>query len=100
MRNPFKKNTEKSELEKAIDERIAHLNETIEDSEKDQTAIDNLKQLVDAKTELEGEKHSINPNVIISAVGSLAGIVLIIKHENLNVITSKALSFVPKIFKG
>lgn len=94
----FKKK-EKSELEKAIDVRIANLSMTSGDPDEDEKAVKNLKELTDVKVELEGPTHSINPNTIIQAGGSIVGILCIIFHERLNVITTKALGFVPKIFK-
>lgn len=40
--------------------------------------------------------HHIRPDQMVGAGASLAGILLILKHEELNVLTSKALSFVIK----
>lgn len=36
----------------------------------------------------------VSPDVVVSVVANLIGIVLILKHEDLNVITSKAVSFI------
>lgn len=90
---------EKSELEKAIDTRIANLSMTSGDPDEDEKAVKNLKELTDVKVELEGAKHTVNPNTVITAGGSILGILCIIFHERLNVITTKALNFVPKVFK-
>lgn len=95
MRNPFKKK-EKSELEKQIDERIANLDSS-KDSDEDKKAIDNLKELIDAKVEYEDPKHCINPNTIISAIASIGGIVLVLQHEKFDVVTSKAWSLIQKV---
>lgn len=38
-------------------------------------------------------------DAILSVAGSLVGILLITKYETLNVITSKAMSFIPKLIK-
>lgn len=95
MNNPFKKK-EKSDLEKAIDERIKNLKD-LKDAEKDKTLIDNLKELIDAKTEYEGPRHTINPNTVISGVASIAGILLVLHHEKFDVVTSKAWSLITKV---
>lgn len=94
MKNPFKKK-EKTELEKQIDARISKLNGGEKDVEKDQKAIDNLKVLIDARDEYEGIK--INPNVIISAFATFGCVLITLKHEKLEVITSKAWSLIPKV---
>lgn len=93
MKNPFKKK-EKTELEKQIDERIKNLDSN-NDPDKDKVVIDNLKELIDAKTEYEGSK--INPNTIISAIASIGGIILVLQHEKFDVITSKAWSLIQKV---
>lgn len=97
MKNPFKKNKEKSELEKQIDERIDNLGDTADDVDKDEKAVENLKKLIDARSEYMGAK--INPNTIISAVASIGGIVLVLKHEKFEVITSKAWTLIQKAWK-
>lgn len=95
MKNPFKKK-EKSELENQIDERIKKLDSS-NNPEQDKQRIDNLKELIDAKTEYEGPRHTINPNTIISAVASIGGIVLVLQHEKFDVVTSKAWSLIQKV---
>lgn len=97
MWNPFKKNKEKSELEKQIDERIDNLGDTADDVDKDEKAVENLKKLIDARSEYMGTK--INPNTIISAAASIGGIVLVLKHEKFEVITSKAWTLIQKVWK-
>lgn len=94
MKNPFKKK-EKSELEEAIDKRIKNLEDTEDDVEKDEKAVENLKKLIDARSDYESSK--INPNTIISVFGSLLSIGLVLKHEKLEVITSKAWTLISKI---
>lgn len=93
----FSKKKEKTELEEAIDVRIANLSVSQGEAEEDKKSIDNLKELVSVKTELEGRKHSIDPNTILSVAGSLAGVLLVINHERLNVITSKAMGLILRI---
>lgn len=94
MKNPFKKK-EKTELEKQIDARISHLDGGEKNADNDQKAIDNLKTLIDARDEYEGIK--INPNVVISGLATLTCVLVTLKHEKLEVITSKAWSLIPKI---
>ena len=94
--NLFKKK-EKTELQKQIDERISKLNNTKDDAEKDKEAIDNLEKLTKVQQEIEPRFAKINPNVIISGLVTLVGIGVTLKHEKLEVITSKAWSLIPKI---
>ena len=45
-------------------------------------------------------KDKVSPDTIISVLGHLAGIVLVLKFETIGILTTKALSVAPKIFKG
>ena len=92
----FWKEKEKTKLDKAIEDRVDLLDSVIADPDEDRKIIDNLKDLADIKVQVEGTKHTINPNTIIGAVGSLAGVILILNYERLGVVTSKALNFIPK----
>lgn len=77
-------------------EKIAVLEEmTCEHSDTDKYSkmVDNLDKLCDLKK----NSNNIDVNTVISVVGSLAGILLILKYEKLDIITSKALGFVPKL---
>ena len=51
-----------------------------------------LYPLLDTKT-----KKGISPDTLVVAAANLLGIVLIIHHERVNVISSKALNFVQKL---
>jgi hypothetical protein len=53
------------------------------------------KMVVLAKTKNEGKKP-IDPNTIIAVAGGLLQVVMIIGHERLHVLTSKAIGFVLK----
>ena len=53
------------------------------------------KMVILVKTKNEGKKP-IDPNTIIAVAGGLLQVVLIIGHERLHVLTSKAIGFVLK----
>lgn len=94
----FFKKKEKTELDEAIELRIAQLDE--DDSvDDDRKKIDRLKELVEVKEKLEGPKKTIDPNTIGTILGSLVGSILIINHERVNVITTKAFGLVQRMFK-
>jgi len=101
------------ELNKAIDKVLKFLNETNirSDTEEYTRAVRNLKELLDIKEKLESKSQAIEIpevrkrltpeiiallGVVVPALTSVIGIVLIIRHEELNVITSKAMAFVLK----
>lgn len=46
--------------------------------------------------EIEAKKPRVSPDAWAQIIANLAGILLILKHEELNVISSKALNFVIK----
>lgn len=89
----FGNNREKNALAKAIDERIEQLSIVDED---DSAKVDDLKKLVEVKEKLEGPRFWIDPNTIITALASIGGILLMLNYEKLDVITSRALNFIPK----
>ena len=94
--NLFKK--EESEIVKAMQERIEKLKDTAYDVDEDRKAIENLKDLAEIKDKLEGPQMKVNPNTVISVVGSLVGVGLIIVNEKFLVLNTKAWPFIPKIF--
>jgi len=77
-----------SELEQSI--RILRNHQTgSEEYEKTLRCVERLHDMIDE------EKHStVSKDVLASVGANLLGILMIIKHESVNVISSKALSFV------
>lgn len=55
------------------------------------TYVERLHQMLDKKP------SKVSHDTLATIGANLLGIVLIIKHENVNVITSKALSFIPRL---
>jgi hypothetical protein len=90
MKNPFKKNSK-------IDEELERLAKELElcDPCSDEyiTRIDCIERL----TKTKGEKRFISPDTIVVGVFSLIQIGIILNHEKLDNITSKAFGYV---FKG
>ena len=82
----------KTELEKAIDEAIASMRVLPPTSDEYATIMERVTKLQKLK-EIESPKR-ISPDTALTVGANLLGIVLIIRHEQLNVVTSKALSFV------
>ena len=85
-----------------LDERINDLIDSLagfeDGSEEQAAAITALKTLTELRA-MERQtmrRPSVSPDVLVSAVASLAGIIAILSFEKANVVTSKALSFVPK----
>lgn len=88
-----KKETSKDLIE---DEKIAVLEEMASehsDTEKYSRMVENL----DVLCGLDKDSNRIDVNTVLTIAGSLAGIVLILKYEKLDIITSKALGFIPKL---
>lgn len=91
----LKPSTNKAGLEKAIDDLISEL-EHLEGNDPQYAAIvDQMTKLHKLKTE-ESSKP-VDPNQLIAIGGQLFGILMIIHHERVNVITSKALTYIPKL---
>lgn len=83
--------TAKSKLDLEIDNLVTELNECDPYSEQYPKLLRNLDELMKIK---KNEKRSISPDTMLVVGGNLLGILMILRHEQLNVITSKALGFV------
>lgn len=88
------KKDKRTNLEKEIDSVLKCMNELSPDSEEYQKMAENLERLYKSKS--YDKDRDVSPDTLAVIVGNLAGILLILKHEELNVITSKALGFVLK----
>ncbi len=80
-------------MDKAIDDVLKFLENHEADSEEYSKAVHNLKELCDAKGKLNPELIAIL-GIVVPALTSILGIILILRHEELNVITTKAIGFV------
>jgi len=87
----FKK---KSKLEKVIDSILDDMSKFEANSDEYSDMASNLEKLLKAKS-YEKQK-GISPDTMVIAAANLIGIVLILKHEKVDIITSKALGFVLK----
>lgn len=92
------KKDKRSELDKEIDNLLKTMNE-LEDPTGDDYRIlsERVETLCQARSSYVKDDRKINPNTILTVVGSLAGILLIVVVENKDlIIRSKALPFVLK----
>lgn len=81
-----------------IDESIKHLVDQMDmespDSDEYHKIAENIKILQEAKTQ---DRPFISGDAIFSGVMTLGGIALILNFEKLGVVTSKALTLLPKL---
>lgn len=83
-----------AKLDKEIDRVTTQLNEEevgSEDYEKKLNALSKLQ-----KIKAEGKPDRISRDTLLIVGSNILSILLIIRHEHVNVITSKAMSMVPK----
>lgn len=83
-----------------VDDLIARLtakmhNEMTAGSEEYGVALDQLSKL--QKIRQDEKPDRVSSDAILGAAVNILGIALILKHEHVNVITSKALGFIPKV---
>ena len=90
--NIFKK--EKTMLEKEIEAVLLDMKDMDLNSDEYEVALNHLSKLYEIKS--KEKKWNVSPDTMAVVVANLLGIILILKHEELNVITSKALNFVIK----
>lgn len=90
--NIFKK--EKTMLEKEIEAILLDMKDMDINSDEYEVALNHLSTLYEIN--LKEKKWNVSPDTMAVVVANLLGIILILKHEELNVITSKAMNFVIK----
>jgi hypothetical protein len=82
-------------IEGELDRALIRLKTDLFDSEDYKKTLALIERLHDM---LETEKPAyVSKDTIVNAATNLLGILLIIKHEHVNVITSKALGFVTRL---
>lgn len=90
----FTKTKRRIELDKEIDECIACLKSMVPESEQYRTAVENIKKLEELKSCSKMEKPS--SDMILYTASTLVGILVILNFEKADVITSKAMQYLPK----
>lgn len=93
MMNITKKD-KRTNFEKEIDSILEDLKTMDSTSKEYEQAVKNLEVLCKARSYEKDNK--IDKNAMLGVIGNLAGILAVLKHEELNVITSKALGFIIK----
>lgn len=94
----FKKTKEPSELESELTRLFEKLKTYPPNSPEYDKVSDQIAKLYKLK-EVDSKKR-VSPDTLVGALTNLAGIVMIVHHEELNVITSKALALVGKSIKS
>lgn len=83
-----------SPLEIAVDQATRELNNFVIGSEEYEKALDHLAKL--HKMLIEEKSASVDMNTMVVVGANLLGILMIIKHEYVNVVSSKAMSLILK----
>lgn len=94
---PAKENTNLENLEKTIDELMLKMKNYEPTTPEYVQMADQLEKLYKLK-EIDSKKR-VSPDVLANICASLAGIFMILTYEHGRVVTSKALNFVPKLFR-
>jgi len=89
----FTKKDRRKKVVKAMDSVYTKL-ETLDAASEDYTtAVSNLERLNKIKSE---DKIKINPDVVITVVGSIASTLLVLYFEKTDIVTSKAINWIIK----
>ncbi len=83
-------------LEKAIDDALIELASLQADTPEYDAVLDKIERLYKLRLPEPEASKPISKDTIIAVAGNLVGIILIINHEKLHVISTKALGFVGK----
>jgi hypothetical protein len=94
-----KSEDEKHPLDEPIDNLTHSLAGLDEGDEKHTHAVESLKTLMELRNadKSENRKLPVSPEVMTAAGAHILGILLILGFEQKHVLTSKAMSFIPKI---
>lgn len=87
----------KATYDSEIDSVLTRLREVDPANEDYKTIVDNLKTISEAKAAVETNGVHLDPNQILKVAAYLAGMGLVMKYEELRVITGKAFGFLTKI---
>jgi hypothetical protein len=83
----------KSKLDLAIDEVLVEMSHHSASTDEYGKLLERLTAL----EKLRKEPRRPSPDVLIQSAVHILGIAMIIRYEELNIITSKALSFIPRV---
>lgn len=92
----FKKTPDQAQLNEAIDDLYSDLKGRDAHTKEYGIVSDQLTKLMKLKAEITA-KSRVDANTVALIAANLIGIILILQHERINVISSKALSFVGKL---
>ena len=59
-----------------------------------------LERVTKLQKEISSEKQKVSPDAILGFIANIGGIVMVLQHEKLNVITSKAFNMVSRVKIG
>lgn len=86
---------EKSNLDKAIDELYGQMDDVTGDSQEYAQMADQLVKLHMLK--MNESSRRVSPDVRANIIANLLGILIIVTHERIHVVTTKALGFIKKL---
>lgn len=92
---PSKTDTPADNLDKVINTHLAHLQDLTPSHAEYPDAVKQLAALYSLRN--ESVSKPLSADAKLTAAVNLAGIIMILKHEQVGVITSKALGFIAKL---
>jgi hypothetical protein len=85
------------QLDEVIDSLISSMKGVDEDTEIYAANVKQLKTLMELRAADRRDRRPLSSDQLLAVGANLLGILAILQHERANVITTKALGFVPKI---
>lgn len=84
-------------LDKAIADALSYLEKAEPTWPEYQETLDKVERLSKLRAPRKEARKPIDPNHFVTGAFSIASVLLILNYERAHVVTSKALSFVPKL---
>lgn len=99
--NTFSRPKDEPTVQAAVNQVLSNMEQTQPGTDEYTAMVDNLAKLTKAQNEAKQAKSEwrVKPDTIALIAANLIGIVLVMHYEKAEVITTKAIGFVPKMLK-
>jgi hypothetical protein len=97
FKNMFTENKNFTDLEETIDKVLTKLKTTDPETEEFAKLNKQLHELYECKA-IETPSR-IKPEVVLTIGANLVGILAVLEYEHFRIVTSKAVTFIPKLFR-
>lgn len=96
LKKLFKKKDKRTKLDREIDDLLEEMSYQHRDSNEYADNVEYLTKLYEAKRGVESQKQGISKDALLYVGANIAGLLLVLHYEKLDVITSRAFNWIWK----